>query len=587
MERHGPAGHVYSLPSSRHRIVSRTANDDGVQSTERHAAPLSSPSTQGQPSQQPRYSSQSWHLLALRRCSPAASSAPNSPSAEAVPYVAPGKGTASLLVVTLLHLPTDVIYAWPIALSGTSNGRCMVTQPARSPAEAGLYAASAVLSESIKVLSDVIGAWIKTAPMREALRRKESRRQNGTRRLGQSEQDAAWINDSLGLADMDAEAQARALERSWKEEGDSITPPPRSPAASAVPLNTDSSSVGATSSPRQVAPRAQWHSPMASNTASSPPPQLQIDTFTGTPESSSRPTTPRIEISVAPDYIGPGPLAGATPRGSIGQAIENAGKQQAAVEQEIAQWMSTATLSDFTRRRPTAAEGVPPQAPNSGSTPSSPVTRPASPSILRNSSSSSTRARVVPAKRVSFNSDIETSPSLTALASPSSSPALFAGYRPVFAPAFSLQPSLEEDLSTYPPASLPASVPASRVEDLGSMPPSPTRSPRISPSSSPPHGTSPRQSPQLQTPVPLPLTAPSLSPTSPKISHTRSRTSSKLSQEVPREELTGVVEPSRRSFNQGRPSGKSLSPVASLGDLKSAFKAWKPTKGLKQKIPSA
>lgn len=587
MERHGQNGHVYSLPSSRHRAQSKASDQ----------------SSSSQPAQGKKYQAHHWHILSLKRCSPSARSAPNTPSREHPPVVSGQDHAAStapsLLIVTLLHLPTAVLYAWPIALVGSTNGKCMVTQPYQSPSASHDFDPNAVLSESIKILADVIQAWIKTASMRESLRRKESRREKGARKLGQSEQDAVWINESLGLASISSETRMSALERAWKEDGDSTTPPTSSPAMSPRSEVVPDSSASNDAKKRSAGSNEPQRSSPVSSAGRSLP---EVLTASSTPETISRPETPRIEIS-APAYFGP-----TVDRPAIDAILseqQRMDKQQKDVEQEISEWMHSASLSEFTRPRPafaTTGEGMmlpnTSQTSSSSTAPSSPTTRSASPStppILRTSSSSSVKTKLGGTKRVSFTD--ATSPTTGAAmtsapdspTSPSMSPLMPTAFRPVFAPNVALK-SFEEEAALQQEVGLPPAMhPLETSSFLQPVSRSPTHSAPSSPRLEPEQDLS-KTSIQPGLTVQSTVARPSAvkpSPTSPRMTHARSRTSSKLSQEVPREDILGAIDPatSRSRASSGsrvRTGAKSLSPVSSFGDFKNVFKGLKTTKPQKQ-----
>lgn len=649
MERHGDASHVYSLPSSRHRATSRpnppltippqgpaispvaTARPslDATRSAGDSPKNSFSPSTytQGRPSDDTtrapslfppvsarKYDCQNWTLVSLKRSSTAPRSAPTSPFSPNPPS-APSSAS-SYLIATLLHIPTESLYAWPIALQGSSSGKCFVTQSPTPPPGAERYEASAVLSESIKVLSDVIQAWIKTGPMRESLRRRESKREKGIRKIGENQQDAIWLNDGLGLKSLDEAARYNALERAWKDEGESVESSLTGTGASpSAHPRTSPSSSDLTRSPNGP---AAWPSPQAPARPLStsprqahktafalPPPKQSLDslypsgpasnrgqglapsgsnTAPTSPESSiepySRPATPRIEISEAKESpqlpSSPPPPRLDTP---VEHAVTKVDRQQEAIDAEISQWMNTASLADFTRpRNVSQTSAMSPHA----SRPNSPASK----------------AR----KSVTFSQPPVSSPA---------APSARLAYRPPFAPHVEFAPG-EEDEEEFsglwmphpPTASKPTSLPlettpstahfpsARASEDTPRKSNSPTASSKSSSELHPQHalGPSSQQPPGSRTrfaSISTVTAGPSAqiasgeqlrpilsSPTAALGSSRHRRSTSKLSQEIPADQLAGLAPSSSPS---GDKKGR-LSPVQSLADIKSALKAFKPSK---------
>ncbi|CAO1616095.1 unnamed protein product [Sympodiomycopsis kandeliae] len=605
MERHGDATHVYSLPSSRLRATTGPSPDSAstassksyearpgaIASVSAGNSPITElapprPRTAGSaPVAARKYEPTRWSLISLKRSTTGIRSLPTSPVLEQgpgtagpsadVPPTSPSTSTSlpAYLIATLLHVPTQVLYAWPIALKGTSSGKCFVTQPSDPPAEYATFNQDATFSESIKVLTDVVQAWIRTSSMRESLRRKESKRQKGTRKIGENEQDAIWLNDSLGLAELDEAARLRTLERTWKDQGESVTPPA---ASSQSPTNS--------TTPATDAPRMQHTQGAAASGLSS----------ASQSRSGSRPSTPRIEISEpqTSTFFGPSGISAspahpvATP---VEEAISKAHSQQRAIEAEINQWMNSASLADFTRSRPEVAR----KSAMSGSS---------------SATSSGTNSPVHrPRKSVTFfepsqplSLPASSSPTLSGASPTAPSPR---SYRPPFAPdLIDLPPAEgEEDFPDVylPPASSSAGPSRNAKDSLTTTKSSPRPilttgltgpSNDAAQSSSP---KSPRDSNSWKfsditktlsaaSSQSAPANAGTLSPASPVISPTSHRkTASKLSQEIPRE--AGAVSSPKKSSGDGSSSAR-LSPSQSFADLKIAFKSFKPHLGHKKKL---
>lgn len=573
MQRHGDGSHVYSLPSSRLRLQ-RASSDNPLGSIHSVAQPQSLHHRDGQGSdpattaaRKPRYTPEYWHLLSLKRSLSGNRSEPSSPTSPNPPTLAQDASrrptshasrASSTLVATLLHVPTGVIYAWPIALSGASNGKCMVTQPHDTLPGAEAFDADRVMSESIKVLADVIKAWIKTSAMREALRRKESKREKGARKLGEDERDAIWLNESLGLAVVDEGTHTSALERSWKEEGELTSPPSQSP--------SQSPRISASHTRNQPSTSSSSHTGLSSRNA--------VVSGTSTPDSTtSKPATPRIEIS-APDYFD-GLSQALAPIDSATVARDSA------VEAEISQWMTSASLSDFTRPRSLAGTGKTGTTSEQGPSPPSP----ASPDPFTSSSAPTSRVGSPVGSRSAGNRKTVTfsdppsshsSPTAgpTSLASPSALRS--SAYLPAFAPSIQLPPALDDHYIEQRESTMEEESPTMPTYNTASSSSPSTKAPPSPPSPAPLVPILSNSSPR-SAPVASGSSPPLLSPTqSPRQSHSRSRASSKLSQEIPRQELMGLKEDVERSSKRSSRGPGSISPVQSFADIRNAFRAIKP-----------
>ncbi|PWN29703.1 hypothetical protein BDZ90DRAFT_225968 [Jaminaea rosea] len=454
----------------------------------------------------------------------------------------------------------------------------MVTRPYEPALGAESYSSERVLSESVKILADVIQAWIKTSPMRESLRRKESKREKGARKIGESEQDAIWLNEGLALATLDSTTRQEAMQRSLLEHGEPTTPPSRSPITSprqsiSVPAtHRTQDSIASTISQRSIA-----------NTSAS------------TPESITRPQTPRIEIS-APDFFGSSASTSAPPE-VLQAAIERVGQQQDAVEAEINQWMSKATLSEFTRPRPPSTPGSPTVG-RAGAAASSPTSSPmSSPSMSPMSSPTPASASSAPPSRTASPVYFKTGSArkTVTFSEPAALPSVMArpspSYLPAFAPHVQLSPcASEEDLFSEDTVSGPRgkvpSSPAKSVAPLSMPPPIIAPTPVSSRGQQGLNNAAPMARTTSNTSTKsLPSSSPTLSPTSPRTSHShsRSRNSSKLSQEVSPSELAGVLDTGAASSSSGR-SSKSTSPVSSFSDLRQALRSSFKPKGSKAKV---
>ncbi|PWN22848.1 hypothetical protein BCV69DRAFT_296820 [Microstroma glucosiphilum] len=597
-----------------------------------------SPASLFKPVSERKYNVNHWAIVSLKRSSTGLHSVPSTPTTQSPPR-SPQAGSSSspFLIATLLHLPTRILYAWPIALQGASSGRCIVTQPPSPPPSADTYNTDAVLSESIKVLADVIQAWIKTGPMRESLRRKESRREKGMRKLGENQQDAIWLNDGLGLAQLNETDRAFAMERIWMGEGETVKP-------AALPQDSPSSEP-----PRSPAGPANWPSPVASATRSPvtspslnsrssyalPPPQPSFmasahskgkesissgynsggEGSVTTPSSVGspvRPATPRIEISGPEDTaltLGGAVLALSSRAESPPEKrrVLYSGSepgQQDAVD-EVSDWMAATPLSDSARSSRTSS--------SAGQT---------SGNISSRTGSGQTDAPVGKSQRKSVT-----------FSQPQSSSAVAsqAGYRPPFAPYTQLTPGEEDEpeeiilsegdsnawsgsgshrdnRTAAKHTSLPPDVSYSSANSSSSA----RKSTGSSSSSLSGQSSGQHQRGQSEGHKVIPdhssqhtgfvgptsnfgRNAPSgrimLTPASSSVSSlspsfsTHSRGASKLSQEIPRSELhinTGGADEASRK--QGGSGGGKLSPVQSFADLKSALKGG--FRGSKKKAPA-
>lgn len=565
------------------------------------------------PVQSRRYNCGHWALVSLKRSASGQQSVPTSPSLEYGP-ASPGSpnSSCSCLVAVLLHVPTQVLYAWPIALKGVTKGVCTVTQPATATQEADSFDERRVLSESLKVLSDVIQAWIKTQPMREALRRKESLRQKGVRKIGESEQDAAWLNDGLGLAQLDDDARAWAKERSWREQGESVdsqnlsygsqnnspTMSPSGPRSWPSPLNIASSGPPSANSSPARSVIASFALPPAQTTTTTttsfilPPspasshtgcldslPSMSSSSGTGTPaiDSPLRPSTPRIEVSMVSEEAEPSGMSAATSpatvtphRVSSGSSTASSGK---GIEDEITEWISSASLAEFTNTRPRNASSA------SGFGGSGSLSSPVSPGP----GSPSTRSR----KTVTFSHPPNAYSSLM-----NHQQQRMSSYRPPFAPPIGLTPEEEETDEVQPywlngqgnGVAASSSNRASMSSERGTHAVTSSKS----------HVVSHRPSRDLQDfpPVSKSTSAPggafgslnggTVPPEALLSGSSRhARTSSKLSQEVARDPGAAMLgmSPEHPKNGNGSTSGSGkLSPVQSFVDLKNAFKSFKSSK---------
>lgn len=581
------------------------------------------PASLFKPVSERKYNVNHWAIVSLKRSSTGLHSVPSTPTTQSPPRSPQtGSSLSPFLIATLLHLPTQILYAWPIALQGASSGRCIVTQPPSPPPSADTYNTDAVLSESIKVLADVIQAWIKTGPMRESLRRKESRREKGTRKLGENQQDAIWLNDGLGLAQLNEGDRAFAMERIWMGEGETVKP---------AALAQDSPS---SEPPRSPAGPATWPSPVASATRSPitspslssrssyvlPPPQPSFmasahskgkesissgynsggEGSVTTPSSIGspvRPATPRIEISGPEDTaltLGGAVLALSSRTDSppekrrVLYSGSEAGQQDAV--DEMSDWMAATPLSDSTRSsRTSSSAGQSSSKINAGSG-SGPADTP-----------------IAKSQRKSVTFSQPQSGSIAAAQ---------AGYRPPFAPYTQLTHGEEDEpeeiilsegdasswsgpnshregrlaanRSSFPldgsHSSATSSATSSSVRrSTGSTTPS-TQSPgQHQRGYSEGHKVTSDQSsqhtgfvgPNSNTGRSIPSGRIMLTPASSSVSSlspsfsTHSRGASKLSHEIPRSELQNTLDGAEEA---SRKHGGKLSPVQSFADLKTALK---------------
>lgn len=556
MERHGDASaHVYSLPSSRLRGASTSSAAGGtippsaqqlstgtVSAGHSPVTEQTMPRMSGPPPVSNRkYDSQHWSLIFLKRSTTGLRSLPGTPlNEEGPPNLSPLSSTSSsapplpsYLIATLLHLPSQVLYAWPIALKGTSSGKCFVTQPSQPPPNYASFNLDAILSESIKVLSDVIQAWIKTSSMRESLRRKESKRQKGARKIGESEQDAIWLNDSLGLAELDQMTRLRTLERTWKDEGESITPPVASPRPRRL-----SQSAG-------TAPAGQ---------------------------SSPRSTTPRIEITQ--------PVYPSTAQASSATAADDA------IEKEITQWMNSASLSDFTRARPEVARK---SAMSGSSSPSSSGTSSPVHKARKSVTFSDGISLGAGALAAASSPPATFNPSAHAYRPPFAPDITDLPPTPgeETSDAFALPPSV----GVAPASSIPRPIMTTGLVGTSSFGPdaglhSP-KSPRRSGPGSASGSLDISKTISIDTSRSAATADNSLSPTMSAPSPTRHRRSiSKLSQEMPLDEADEDEAASKKksSKNAKGDTTPRLSPTQSFADIKSAFRSFKPVLGHKKKV---
>ncbi|PWN49055.1 hypothetical protein IE53DRAFT_411895 [Violaceomyces palustris] len=178
LEQH--ASHVYSLSTSPHRTLSSQSLDP-LNKTPR------TPTFSDIPPEQPKpYRPSEWSLISISR-----------PST-----------TSARLIVTLEHLKTKALFAWPMNLATPEKGTCYVTplspeQEDQPPDE--------LLSISLKVLTDVIRSWM---VLQKSL---------GVRRASASHWDVDAICRTLGLKVMDQQHRGEALARQNlpMDEGDS------------------------------------------------------------------------------------------------------------------------------------------------------------------------------------------------------------------------------------------------------------------------------------------------------------------------------------------------------------------------------
>ncbi|EPQ28731.1 uncharacterized protein PFL1_03535 [Pseudozyma flocculosa PF-1] len=208
LEHHSP--HVFFLSTSPHRrpkgpgsVTSPPAPPSpAIPSDRRGSSSSPSPRSSGDDDKVATstvtYRQRHWSLVAISR-----------------PLVNTRGGTSrSTLTVTLLHHPSQTLYAWPFDLSGaTSRGTCYITTAAEaaassrddtaSPSHGGESSSSPpsgeTLSTSLKVLADVVRCWISHRPS-SSPRTVMANGSNGTtseRRtsLG-SPQSASWLEAS-------------------------------------------------------------------------------------------------------------------------------------------------------------------------------------------------------------------------------------------------------------------------------------------------------------------------------------------------------------------------------------------------------